>query len=236
MNILVIGGSKGLGHALIQGLHQEGRQFFIVSRTQPLVLQRNTTITATWIRADLTEQAFTHAIKEAIGTTAIDALIYNAGIWEENAFSDQYDFLKDDPLHISNIITTNLTAAILCVQSLLPNLSETAKIILIGSTSGIENNRSKEVAYQASKFGLRGLNNALRENLRKTKVTSTVINLGDLSTKIPYELGEKAVFDQIGYRLIPVHDVVKVVSCVIELSPAAYLKEIDMPGIWDSAV
>jgi short-subunit dehydrogenase len=129
-----------------------------------------------------------------------------------------------------------LTSAILCVQSLVAKLSDTAKIILIGSTSGLENNHSKEVAYQASKFGLRGLNNALRENFRKTKITSTIINLGDLSTHIPYELGEQAVSDQIGYNLIPVHDVEKVVNCLLELSPASYVKEIDMPGILDRVV
>ncbi len=204
MNILIIGGSRGLGHALIQGLNKPDRHFFIVSRTQPLALQQGSPAKATWIQADLTSQGFIQPILQAMDTTKIDVLIYNAGIWEENAFSDRYDFLKDDPVHISNIITTNLTAAILCVQRLLANLSETAKIILMGSTSGIENNQSKEVAYQASKFGLRGFNNALRTHLRKTKITSTVINLGDLSTKFSYELGEKAVTDQVGHSLIPV--------------------------------
>jgi len=48
--------------------------------------------------------------------------------------------------------------------------------------------------HLASKFGLRGAAHALRENLRRDRISVTCINLGDIATAIPYEDGvEKAV-------------------------------------------
>ena len=48
--------------------------------------------------------------------------------------------------------------------------------------------------HLASKFGLRGAAHALRENLRRDRISATCINLGDIATAIPYEDGvEKAV-------------------------------------------
>ena len=92
------------------------------------------------------------------------------------------------------------------------------------------------MAYQAFKFGLRGLNNALRENLRGTTIRSTLLNLGDLSTLIPYEGGVGAVQQAVGYGLVPVQDVVSVVQCLCLLSPASLIKEVDLVGIMDQAV
>ena len=93
-----------------------------------------------------------------------------------------------EPLPIEeseDIITVNLTSAIICIQKLLTNLkqSDNAKIILIGSTSGLENSGSQAVAYAASKFGLRGLGHALRENLRKDSITVTCINPGEVERR-----------------------------------------------------
>ena len=175
MNILIIGTSKGLGNALLQGLNKSERHFYLLSRTEPQSIQQKNNNSATWIKTDLTNTEFTSVLKNTVKDKAIDVLIYNAGIWEENAFSNKYNFEADNPAEITRIISVNLTSAILCVQSILPNLKKasSAKIIFMGSTSGLDNNQTKEVAYQASKFGLRGLNNALRENLRETKINST---------------------------------------------------------------
>lgn len=163
-------------------------------------------------------------------------LIYNAGIWEKEGYQDHYDFEKDDPRDIADIIHVNTTSAILCTQKLLPNLkkSEKAKIILIGSADGIENSESKQVTYVASKFGVRGIGNSLRENLRKYEIGVTCINPGNIAAEVPYEEGlEKAITTYKGTR-IPVQDIVSLVKTIVNLSKASCVKEINMPAMWDT--
>lgn len=76
----------------------------------------------------------------------------------------------------------------------------------IGSVSGMENTRLREVAYNASRFGLRGVAYALRENLRRDRISVTCINPGDIVTAILHNDGvEKAVAAYDG-AAIPVHD------------------------------
>ena len=239
MNILIIGASRGLGHALAAGLLQGERHLYLVSRTLPQVLlQKENTAAYTWIEADVAAPDFTSILKRELSNVAIDVLIYNAAIWEQNAFRENYQFADDSEDHLRNIIAINLTGAILAVQALLPNLQQaaSAKIIFIGSTSGVDGNRTKPVAYAASKFGLRGVNNALRENFRGTNINSTILNLGDLSTTIPFEAGKEVVVQQVGYTRIPMQEVVDIINCIIQLSPATLVKEIDIPCSRDESL
>ncbi|WP_257350665.1 SDR family NAD(P)-dependent oxidoreductase [Pseudalkalibacillus decolorationis] len=236
MNFVLFGASRGLGDAFVKGLPEKGDHVWIVSRSKPESLSLSDGIHRYWIEADLSQKTSYTAIADAIKDEPIDVLLYNAGIWEKEGFQDHYDFEKDDPEDIENIINVNTTSAIICTQKLLPNLkkSENAKIILIGSADGIENNESKQVAYVASKFGVRGISNSLRENLRKFEIGVTCINPGNIAATIPYEEGaEKALSTYKGTR-IPVQDIVSLIKVVVSLSKASCVKEINMPAMFDT--
>ncbi len=238
MNIVIIGASRGLGHAMSVGLQKQNRHLYLVSRSQPQVMENHNNDVYTWIEADVASASFTQILKEKLQNIPVDILIYNAAIWEKNTFRGNYQMTDDSEDELRNIINVNLTGAIITIQALLPNLQSalSSKIILIGSTSGVDSNRTKALAYSASKFGLRGVNNALRENFRGTNINSTILNLGDLSTTIPFEEGKKAVTDKVGYSLIPVQEVVDIIECIIKLSPATVIKEMDVPGLHDEAL
>ncbi len=238
MNIVIIGASRGLGHAMSVGLQQSNRHIYLVSRSEPQVIKQKTDDTYTWIQADIASHSFTQTLKDSLQTVAVDVLIYNAAVWEKNTFRGNYQITDDAEDDIRNIININLTGAILTVQALLPNLQQasSSKIILIGSTSGADNNRTKAVAYSASKFGLRGVNNALRENFRGTNINSTILNLGDLSTTIPFEDGKEAVVNAVGFSLIPMQEAIDILECIIKLSPAILVKEMDVPGSRDESL
>ena len=238
MNIIIIGASRGLGHAMSVGLNTSDRHLYLVSRSQPQVMNLNNNDAYTWIGADVASSLFTQTLKEKLQNIPVDVLIYNAAVWEKNTFRGNYQITDDEEETLRNIISVNLTGAILTVQALLPNLQSAAssKIIFIGSTSGADGNRTKAVAYSASKFGLRGINNALRENFRGTNINSTILNLGDLSTTIPFEDGKEAVVNKAGYSLIPMQEVIDIVELIIQLSPATLIKEMDVPGSRDAAL
>jgi short-subunit dehydrogenase len=236
MNFVIVGASKGLGDALVKGLPEKGDQVWIVSRSRPMSLTLDDGIHRSWIEADLSLSTSSNRIADVVIDEPIDVLIYNAGIWEKEGFQVHYDFEKDDPKDIANIIHVNTTSAIFCIQKLLPNLkkSKNAKIILIGSADGIENNESKQVTYVASKFGVRGIGNSLRENLRKYEIGVTCINPGNIAATIPFEEGlEKTLTTYKGTR-IPVQDIVSLIKTITNLSKASCVKEINMPAMLDT--
>lgn len=235
-NFLVVGASRGLGEALSRGLPQVGDTAWLVSRSKPQSLTQQDQVDRIWIEADLSSDAASHQLVTALKGQRLDALIYNAGIWESTAFSEAYNFAAIAPVDHQHIVQVNLLSAIHCIQAVLPNLKQAsqANVILIGSISGIENTGSPEVAYVASKFGIRGIAHALRENLRADGIAVTCINPGMIATEVPYTDGIDQALAQLDNTQIPVHDVVAIVRCILSLSHASCVKEVTMPAMADT--
>jgi len=231
-NLLIFGASRGLGAAFNAGLPEPGDAVWLVSRSRP-ELEIDDGAQRQWIQADLSAPEAGDRVAHAMGRQRLDVLLYNAGIWESRAFEPDYDFEKVGEAETARIIAVNLTAPIVCIQKLLPNLRQSGnpKIILIGSTSGLENARAPEVAYTASKFGLRGVAHALREVVRRDRIGVTCINPGDITTYV----GGPADRRVSNPNSLPTDDLVAIVRCVMRLSRATCIKEIDLPAMSDVA-
>jgi len=234
-HILIFGGSRGLGAAFSLGLPARGDRVWLVSRGKPDLASRDG-VERRWIDADLSRSGAGAIVARSVGDEPLDVVLYNAGIWEHSAFSDAYDFAAVDDAETERIIAVNLTSAIACVRALLPNLrrSPAAKVIFIGSTSGLDNSSGREVAYAASKFGLRGVTHALRENLRADGIAVTCLNPGNIGT-IRVENGVVSATPHESRRMIPPQDLVALVKCIIGLSNASCVKEIDIMAMTDDA-
>jgi len=234
-SLLIFGGSRGLGAAFSLGLPTRGDRVWLVSRGKPDLDARDG-VERRWIEADLATSGAATIVARAVGDTPLDVVIYNAGIWEHNAFSGAYDFSAVESEETERIIAINLTSAIACVRALLPNLrrSRAAKLIFIGSTSGLDNSGGREVAYAASKFGLRGVTHALRENLRDDGIAVTCLNPGNIGT-ITVANGVVSAAPHESRAMIPPQDLVAIVKCVIGLSNASCVKEIDVMAMTDRA-
>ncbi|MGJ1267942.1 SDR family oxidoreductase [Sphingobacterium spiritivorum] len=235
---LIYGISKGLGKALAKHLPQAEDLVYGISRNQPDYLQE-VDHKIEWIAADLANPAeSSESIRHVIGSNRIDYLIYNVGIWEHNAFSDEYDFKDNTKEEILTMINTNISSCLLAVQSFTENLkkSENAKIILIGSTWGLENHSGKEVTFSATKFALRGIVHALRENLREYGIGVSILNLGYLATEFDYEEDLDKVLEQTHAELIPLQDVMVAIQFILSTSKASCVKEITMPAMKDTNV
>ncbi|TKH43911.1 short-chain dehydrogenase [Paenibacillus terrae] len=232
---LVFGASKGLGDAFVRGVPQQGDKVWVVSRTKPDNLKLNDGVERIWIQADLSDLNAATLVVNKLGNDTLDVLIYNVGIWEKEGFEDHYTFDKDEPADISQLIHVNVTSAIVCIQSLLPHLrqSKAGKIILIGSTAGLNNANNTQVAFVASKFAIRGITEALREHTRHDGIAVTCINPGELAAEIPYEEGSERALDEYNGTRIPLADMVSIVKCIVNLSKAACVKEINIPAIKD---
>jgi short-subunit dehydrogenase len=232
---LVFGASKGLGDAFVRGVPQQGDKVWVVSRTKPDSLELEDGVHRIWIQADLSKHNAATLVTDMLRDETLDVLIYNVGIWEREGFEDHYTFDKDEPADISHLIHVNITSAILCIQALLPHLrqSKAGKIIFIGSTVGLNNSNSSQVAFVASKFAIRGMTEALREHARRDGIAVTCINPGELASEVPYEEGiDRAISVYNGSR-IPLQDIVALVKCVVSLSNASCVKEINIPALMD---
>jgi len=234
-NFLIIGASRGIGEGFSLGLPEEGDRVWLVSRTCPEALDEDDGVDREWLELDVAAQGSGDELADWIGDETLDVVIYNAGIWESGGFEPEYDFDQAPEEESWRIIDVNLSAAITCIQAVLPHLRRSSKgrIFLIGSAAGLENTGLLEVAYTASKFGIRGLSQALRENLRWDRIGVTCINPGEVANEIPFADGPEAAIEAYESTRIPIQDIVDLVRCVMDLSPAACVKEINVPAMTD---
>jgi short-subunit dehydrogenase len=226
MNILITGASKGLGEAYAKHIGRIGDTLYLVSRSKPSTLALEDNVQRIWLEADLTAPNVHEKIVSQV--SELDVLIHNAGTWESTAFSRNYQFEAVPEAETRQIIELNLTAPILLTQAFLPMLkySSNPRIILIGSTNGLENSAMQEVAYNATKFGLRGMAHALRETLRQDNIGVTVINPGSIG----WAGNVSTDF------LIPPIDIVNLTRTIITMSRQTVVKEVDMPAMQDTPV
>jgi short-subunit dehydrogenase len=230
-NYLILGASRGLGAALVEGLPRRGDTVFGLSRGKPDWLRGKSSIQRHWIEADLCELSAVQNARAVLGKTPIDALIHVAGIGDPGSFDEIYD---DE---IAEILDVNLRSFLAFARGLAPSLrrADHAKIIAIGSTSGLANGDGSAVAYTAAKFGLRGACHALRQHFRKNGIAVTCLSPGSIASDVPHG-GKLAALKKHRGKRMPVDDIVAMIRCILDLSPAACVKEIAMPALKDEDV
>lgn len=217
---LVVGASRGIGAAVAAHMAAQGAQVLSASRTP--------SATGTWIAADVATDAGLDAIAAAVGERPLDSLLYMGGIWEEGAFTAEYDFLGRPRAETRAVIAVNLTAPILLAQALAANLARAPdpRIVMIGSTSGLDRFAPVEVANTASKFGLRGAAQALATALRPQRIGVTLINPGNIAT--PEVLADIARGDFDPQEPIPMADILHSIDYALGCSPASAPEEINL--------
>ncbi len=231
---LIFGVSKGLGKALAQAIPTGKDIVYGISRSKPGYLDKYKNVE--WISCDLSNPSqSSEELKRHIGKNKIDCLIYNVGIWEHNGFSEDYNFANNSKEEILNLVNTNISSCILAVQVFLENLekSENGKIILIGSTWALDNHNGKEVTFSATKFALRGITHALRENLRDRNIGVSILNIGTLATEHNWKESTESIIEKTKGELIPLQDVIEAIKFILSTSHASCVKEINMPAMKD---
>ncbi len=171
--VLVTGGSRGIGEAVVRRLAEGGARVHVLCRDPAPVEDLATSSGGAPWPADLTDDAEVWAavegLQEQLGGPP-DAIVNAAG-----AFS-LAPFAETSVADFDRQIAVNLRGSFLVVRTLLPALLERnrGRIVNLGSVAG-RRALPGNAAYAASKFGLRGLHEVLVEELRGTGVGATLI-------------------------------------------------------------
>ena len=151
----------------------------------------------------------------------IEALVLAAGQGLLGGFEEQsYE-------QIRQLVDLDLTAQIFCARAFLPAFKRHGRgdLIFLGSEAARQGRRHGAV-YCATKFGLRGFTQALREESARRGVRVTLINPGFVRTPffdpLPIEPGPDRV-----HALEP-EDVARAVSMVLDAPPEVVFDEIDL--------
>lgn len=181
-NILLTGATGGIGAATAKLLTQSGAVLFITGKNE----DKLNSIAAAYgipaqrvFAADITLPENVAALKEKyfLQLPSPDILINAAGI---GIIRNMDSLTEDDFL---KVINHNLFAPFLLLKAFLPAMKETKKGLIINIPGVLgKTPMAGAAAYAASKYGLVGMLQSIREELKRTEIRITNIFLGGTDT------------------------------------------------------
>ncbi|MCH5160642.1 MAG: SDR family NAD(P)-dependent oxidoreductase [Clostridiales bacterium] len=176
-NIVIIGGSSGIGLSLAQKLTENGENVYCISKSICPIDGVNNSVTDVRDIDRLNEhiQKINH----------IDALVYCAGI----SLASSVEYAEEEI--IEELIDVNLTCAILAVKAALSKMSDGGRIILLSSSGGVAP-IAFDAPYSASKAGLIKLAEALDLELSHIGIKCTAAVIPGVRTRFSFK---RKIFD-----------------------------------------
>ncbi|MBK7679200.1 MAG: SDR family oxidoreductase [Chitinophagaceae bacterium] len=181
-NILIAGASGGIGAATARLLSGSGATVFLAGRNaeklQALATTSNIPAERIFV-AELSDANEVNAMAAKVHAIIpqLDILINASGIGiikPIEALSSE-DFIKT--------INTNLVGSFFLVKAFLPKMKETKKGLII-NIPGVLGKvpMAGAAAYSASKYGLVGMMQSIREELKRTEIRITNLYLGGVDS------------------------------------------------------
>jgi len=173
----VTGASRGIGLAVAIALRARGMHVVRLARSlKDARAERRTDIQCDVTKPADVERALDQVDKEL---AVPDVLVNNAGIFFIKPLGETT--LED----FTATLAANLTAPFLFARRIIPKMVErgSGHLVTIGSISDYIG-FSGSTAYAASKFGLRGMHEVIRQETAKSGVRTTLISPGPVDTDI----------------------------------------------------
>lgn len=177
---IVTGGGTGIGRAFALALAVAGARVVIASRREDVLLRTADELNAACNAERVFPYAFdirNRAQTEALANYAlerwgaVDVLINNSGL----AVPETIDRLTDEGW--DKVLETNLRGAMWLTRALLPAMTaqDFGDVVNVSSQAG-KNGYADVPSYCASKFGLLGFAESLRDHVRKVGANIRVFN------------------------------------------------------------
>jgi NAD(P)-dependent dehydrogenase (short-subunit alcohol dehydrogenase family) len=185
--VLVTGGGRGIGRAIALRFAREGGRVAVAARTSAQLDSVVAEIESAGARGlaaqvDVCDPGSIEAalwrVDEFMGG-ALELLVNNAGVFDVTPF-ERLDYGRWRALH-----AVNLDGAFLVTKGCLDALKASGRGHVINVASqAARRGYAGNVAYCASKYGLRGFSDALREDLRPLGIRVTTLYPGPTDTAI----------------------------------------------------
>jgi 3-oxoacyl-[acyl-carrier protein] reductase len=219
---IVTGSTRGIGLAVAERMINEGMSVVISARTESEVADVSGRLgaNALGVPCDVASpascQALIDATVERFGR--IDVLVNNAGLGVFKPISE----LTIDEWQLQ--IDVNLGGVFYCSKAALPHLSATGDgfIVNIGSLAS-RNSFASGTGYNASKFGLLGLSEAMMLDVRYDDVRVSIVMPGSVNT--PFNRNPQA--PERGWKL-EADDCALAVMQLLEYPKEAHVSRIEM--------
>ena len=219
---IVTGSTKGIGRAIAERLVNEGAKVVITARTESDVdeVAGHLGDNAVGIPADVSDPA---SCRELVEETVehfgrLDVLVNNAGVGIFKSISEMSveEWRKQ--------VDVNLGGVFYCSKAALPHLSASGDgfVINIGSLAS-RNTFSGGAGYNASKFGLLGMTEAMMLDVRYDDVRVSIVMPGSVNT--PFNDNEPS--SERGWKLEP-DDCALAVMQLLEYPKEAHVSRIEM--------
>jgi len=181
---LITGGSKGIGYGVAEALLNLNMRVAITSRSEESAIKAAKNLTllgrgkVLGLVADVrdynSQQEAVNVILEKWGQ--IDVLVANAGVGHFGPIED----LSIE--HWNNTIDTNLSGVFYSIKAALPALKKAGGYVITISSLAGTNFFEGGAAYNASKFGVTGMTQAIMLDLRKHGINVSTIMPGSVAT------------------------------------------------------
>jgi NAD(P)-dependent dehydrogenase (short-subunit alcohol dehydrogenase family) len=232
---VVTGGTRGIGLGIVRDLAPT-HHVVVGGRSEESVQRVVAELpSAQGLVADLAEcgpgGSLDRALTELVATLPrLDVLVHSAGILRHGSVGEA-------PVSDwADSMTVNVVAVAAVTRALLPALRAAHGIVItVNSGSGFTSG-AKSGAYSASKFALRALTDALREEERAHGVRVTSLHPGRVDTDMQHELvgHEGADYDPGAY--LDVESVVAAARLAIDAGPRASVDLVSVrPRGWQPA-
>src|SRR5690606_2866761 len=174
-SVLVLGGSRGIGAAIVKRFTSEGAQVtftYAASREAAEHLASQTGSTA-----ELTDSSDRDAVIARVRESGpLDVLVVNAGI---GIFGDA---LEQDPDAIDRLFKINIHAPYHAAVEAARHMPDGGRIIVIGSVNGDRMPVPGMTSYAVSKSALQGLARGLARDFGSRGITVNVVQPGPIDT------------------------------------------------------
>ena len=174
--VLVSGGTKGIGGAIVTKLLDEGYSVIATTRdkTKANILEhKNLTVE----NLDLSSKDSVSEFQEKLESFKPSILINNAGVTKDNLF------LRMSENDWTEVIETNLNGTYRLTKIFLKDMikNKWGRIINIGSVSGLMGNPG-QTNYAASKAALEGFTKSLAKEIGSRNITVNLVSPGFINT------------------------------------------------------
>ncbi len=176
---LITGASSGIGLSLTKKLLRRGCKVAMVARTASTLhaLEKELGPNAAAFPADVCDfealTALPGRVNDRLGR--LDFLVNNAGVNHRGSIA------KHSPAKLAEVVTTNLTAAIVLTRAAYPVLREGGSVVQLASIAGMVPVPG-EATYSASKAGMRAFARAVADDLADRHIHSGCVCPGPVDT------------------------------------------------------